>query len=231
MKKLHLFLSLLFLNSIQAQQGLQTLGGNAQIALTDFANKKTSAPPPLNIQGSQYFGLEFNKAELEYFGRDINDAGYMRYNAFTDEIEMADTPYQTNSDLILIKSKDVVPTINGNRYEYLPFRINDENTKIGYLILIYKGNKYILYSNKVKKFMEAKIARTSLENSFPPRYVDDSKVFISISGNTPFAIKNSKKSILKIFNNSNNLKKFIKSEKIKFNSLESLIKVIDFMDQ
>lgn len=231
MKKLPLLITLITFNSILGQQGLQNLGGNAQIALTDFSNKRTSPPPPLNITGSQYFDLDFKESKLEYFERIIKDSGYMRYNAFTDEVEMADTPYQNNSDLVLIKSKDVIPTINGQRYEYLPHRLNKENTKIGYLIKVYEGSKYTLYIKKSKKFMEAKIARTSLENSFPPRYVDDSKTYISTSGNTPIAIKNSKKTVLKFFNNSSGLKKFIKNEKIKFNKTESIIKVVEYVDK
>ena len=231
MKKLLLLITLITFNSILGQQGLQNLGGNAQIALTDFSNKRTSSPPPLNIIGSQYFDLDFKESKLEYFERVIKDSGYMRYNAYTDEVEMADTPYQNNSDLVLIKSKDVIPTINGQRYEYLPHRLNKENTKIGYLIKVYEGSKYTLYTKKSKKFMEAKIARTSLENSFPPRYVDDSKTYISISGNTPIAIKNSKKTVLKFFNNSSGLKKFIKNEKIKFNKTESIIKVVEYVDK
>jgi len=231
MKKLPLLITLITFNSILGQQGLQNLGGNAQIALTDFSNKRTSPPPPLNIIGSQYFDLDFKESKLEYFERLIKDSGYMRYNAFTDEVEMADTPYQNNSDLVLIKSKDVIPTINGQRYEYLPHRLNKENRKIGYLIKVYEGSKYTLYIKKSKKFMEAKIARTSLENSFPPRYVDDSKTYISTSGNTPIAIKNSKKTVLKFFNNSSGLKKFIKNEKIKFNKTESIIKVVEYVDK
>ena len=231
MKKLLLLITLITFNSILGQQGLQNLGGNAQIALIDFSNKRTSSPPPLNIVGSQYFDLDFKESKLEYFERVIKDSGYMRYNAYTDEVEMADTPYQNNSDLVLIKSKDVIPTINGQRYEYLPHRLNKENTKIGYLIKVYEGSKYTLYTKKSKKFMEAKIARTSLENSFPPRYVDDSKTYISISGNTPIAIKNSKKTVLKFFNNSSGLKKFIKNEKIKFNKTESIIKVVEYVDK
>ena len=231
MKKLLLLITLITFNSILGQQGLQNLGGNAQIALTDFSNKRTSPPPPLNITGSQYFDLDFKESKLEYFERVIKDSGYMRYNAFTDEVEMADTPYQNNSDLVLIKSKDVIPTINGQRYEYLPHRLNKENSKIGYLIKVYEGSKYTLYIKKSKKFMEAKIARTSLENSFPPRYVDDSKTYISTSGNTPIAIKNSKKTVLKFFNNSSGLKKFIKNEKIKFNKIESIIKVVEYVDK
>ena len=65
MKKLLLLITLITFNSILGQQGLQNLGGNAQIALTDFSNKRTSSPPPLNITGSQYFDLEFKESKLE----------------------------------------------------------------------------------------------------------------------------------------------------------------------
>tara|TARA_B100001057_G_scaffold236611_1_gene236911 strand:+ start:20464 stop:21162 length:699 start_codon:yes stop_codon:yes gene_type:complete len=223
-------ISIFFILNLNCQQGMQTLGGNAQVALTDFANMRKSSPAPLNIQGSQYFNREFKDTKLEYFGRIIDNSGYMRYNAFRDEIEMADSPYQNESDLILIMSKDVIPTIGGERFEYLPHRLNNSNTKIGYLINKYIGSNYILYEKRSKKFMEAKIARTSLENSFPPRYVDDSEIYLSISGNTPFMIKNSKKSILNIFNNSTELRRFIKDEKIRFNDTESIIKVIKFIE-
>ena len=43
-------------------------------------------------------------------------------------------------------------------------------------------------------------------------------------------IKNSKKSVLKLFGNQVNLKKFIKSEKIRFDSTESLIRVLKFLE-
>ena len=57
----------------------------------------------------------------------------MRYNGFTDEIEITDSGDIESSELVLIKSDRVIPTINNEVYEYLPFRINETNTKIGYL--------------------------------------------------------------------------------------------------
>ena len=84
--------------------------------------------------------------KLEYFGKELNDTGYMRYNAFRDEIEMADTQYQKETDVILLKSADVIPLINGDRYEYLPYRLESGNAYIGYLVNIFNGenNKVIL---------------------------------------------------------------------------------------
>ena len=174
---------------------------------------------------------DFKVAKLEYFGKELNDTGYMRYNAFRDEIEMADTQYQKETDVILLKSADVIPLINGDRYEYLPYRLESGNAYIGYLVNIFNGENNKLYLKRKKTFMEAKVARTSLENSFPPRYVESEELYISSNGDTPVKLKQSKKSIINYFNsNSDKIKKFIKSEKLKVSELSSIIKIFEFAE-
>ena len=219
------------LSNLYAQDGFESLGFQAQLSIQDFSNRKASKPVQLNISGSQYFDLDFKPARLSYFGKEINNAGFMRYNGFSDEIEITDSGNVENSELILLKSDKVVPIINNEIFEYLPFRINESNTKIGYLVKIYEGTRIKLYLRKNKQFMEAKIARTSLENSFPPRYVDNIETYISIEGDTPEVLKNSKKAFLDLFNNRSDIKKFIKNEKIKFNKTESIIKVVEYVDK
>jgi len=219
------------LSNLYAQDGFESLGFQAQLSIQDFSNRKASKPLQLNISGSQYFDLDFKPARLSYFGKEINNAGFMRYNGFTDEIEITDSGNVENSELILLKSDKVVTIINNVIYEYLPFRINESNTKIGYLVKIYEGTRIKLYLRKNKQFMEAKIARTSLENSFPPRYVDNIETYISIEGDTPVVLKNSKKAFLDLFNNRSDIKKFIKNEKIKFKKTESIIKVVEYVDK
>ena len=219
------------LSNLYAQDGFESLGFQAQLSIQDFSNRKASKPVQLNISGSQYFDLDFKPARLSYFGKEINNAGFMRYNGFTDEIEITDSGNVENSELILLKSDKVVPIFNNEIFEYLPFRINESNTKIGYLVKIYEGTRIKLYLRKNKQFMEAKIARTSLENSFPPRYVDNIETYISIEGDTPVVLKNSKKAFLDLFNNRSDIKKFIKNEKIKFNKTESIIKVVEYVDK
>ena len=218
--------------NLQSQGNINgAITGATQQALIDFGNKSTRAPQPLNVQGTHYFDANFNIATLEYFGKELNDTGYMRYNAFRDEIEMADTPSQSESDVILIKSADVIPLINGERYEYLPYRLESGNAYIGYLINIFDGQEDKLFLKKKKTFMEAKIARTSLENSFPPRYVESVELYISSNGSTPVKLKQSKKSIINYFgDNSDKVKKFIKSEKLKVSELSSIIKIFEFAE-
>ena len=226
-----LFSTLLTFN-LQSQGNINNnITGATQSALIDFGNRSQRKAQPLNVQGSHYFNKDFKIAKLEYFGKELNDTGYMRYNAFRDEIEMADTQYQDETDVILLKSADVIPLINGERYEYLPYRLESGNAFIGYLVNIFDGKNDKLYLKRKKTFMEAKIARTSLENSFPPRYVESEELYISSNGGTPVKLKQSKKSIISYFkSNSDKVKKFIRSEKLKVSELSSIIKIFEFAE-
>ena len=233
MKKNYILMltSLLTFNLHSQGNNNATVTGASQQALIDFGNRSPKASQPLNIQGSHYFDENFRIAKLEYFGKELNDTGYMRYNAFRDEIEMADTPSQIESDLVLIKSADVIPLINGERYEYLPHRLDTGNAYIGYLIKIFNGERDKLFLKKKKTFMEAKIARTSLENSFPPRYVESIELYISSNGGTPIKLKQSKRSLINFFGEkSDKIKKFIKSERLKVSELSSIVKIFEFAE-
>ena len=231
MKKYLSLLSILFISHLNAQSGTNVISGAAQQAMLDFGNKSYRKAQPLNVQGSHYFDKEFKSTKLEYFGKELNDSGYMRYNAFRDEVEMADTQNQAETDIVLLKSADVIPLINGERYEYLPYRLDSGNAVIGYLINIFDGQNNKLYLKRKKTFMEAKIARTSLENSFPPRYVESIELYVSSNGDTPVKLKQNKKVIIKFFNsNSDKVKKYIKTEKLKVSELGSVIQIFEFAD-
>ena len=231
MKKYLSLLSILFISYLSAQSGTNVISGAAQQAMLDFGNKSYRKAQPLNVQGSHYFDKEFKSTKLEYFGKELNDSGYMRYNAFRDEVEMADTQNQAETDIVLLKSADVIPLINGERYEYLPYRLDSGNAIIGYLINIFDGQNNKLYLKRKKTFMEAKIARTSLENSFPPRYVESVELYVSSNGDTPIKLKQNKKVIIKFFDsNSDKIKKYIKTEKLKVSELGSVIQIFEFAD-
>ena len=231
MKKYLSLLSILFISHLSAQSGTNVISGAAQQAMLDFGNKSYRKAQPLNVQGSHYFDKEFKSTKLEYFGKELNDSGYMRYNAFRDEVEMADTQNQAETDIVLLKSADVIPLINGERYEYLPYRLDSGNAVIGYLINIFDGKNNKLYLKRKKTFMEAKIARTSLENSFPPRYVESIELYVSSNGDTPVKLKQNKKVIIKFFNSkSDKVKKYIKAEKLKVSELGSVIQIFEFAD-
>lgn len=203
----------------------------AQQAFTDLANRSKRTAKPANIQGSHYFNERFEVATLDYFGTELNDKGFMRYNAFRDEVEMASTTSQNESDLILMKSNDIVPSIGGEEYLYIPHRLEDGRAYIGYLVLLHQGNNHTVYIKRQKVFMEEVVARTGLENPFPPRFVDNIQIYVSTKGDTPVPLKQSKKGVSSFFKeNSDKVRKFIKANKLKVSETDAIIKVFEFAD-
>jgi len=203
----------------------------AQQAFTDLANRSKRTPKPSNIQGTHYFNERFEVATLDYFGTELNDKGFMRYNAFRDEVEMASTTSQNESDLILMKSNDIVPSIGGEEYLYIPHRLEDGRAYIGYLVLLHQGNNHTVYIKRQKVFMEEVVARTGLENPFPPRFVDNIQIYVSTKGDTPVPLKQSKKGVSSFFKeNSDKVRKFIKANKLKVSDTDAIIKVFEFAD-
>ena len=226
-----LFISFFFSTELFSQSGLGVMVDRAQQAFTDLANRSKRTAKPANIQGSHYFNERFEVATLDYFGTELNDKGFMRYNAFRDEVEMASTTSQNESDLVLMKSNDIVPYIGGEKYLYIPHRLEDGRAYIGYLVLLHQGNNHTVYIKRQKVFMEEVVARTGLENPFPPRFVDNIQIYVSTRGDTPVPLKQSKKGVSSFFKeNSDKVRKFIKANKLKVSETDAIIKVFEFAD-
>ena len=226
-----LFISFFFSTELFSQSGLGVMVDRAQQAFTDLANRSKRTAKPANIQGSHYFNERFEVATLDYFGTELNDKGFMRYNAFRDEVEMASTTSQNESDLVLMKSNDIVPYIGGEKYLYIPHRLEDGRAYIGYLVLLHQGNNHTVYIKRQKVFMEEVVARTGLENPFPPRFVDNIQIYVSTKGDTPVPLKQSKKGVSSFFKeNSDKVRKFIKANKLKVSETDAIIKVFEFAD-
>ena len=226
-----LFISFFFSTELFSQQGLGVMVDRAQQALTDLGNRSSRKPKPLNIQGTHYYNENFEVATLDYFGKELNDKGFMRYNAFRDEIEMASTTSQNESDLILMKSNDIVPVIGGEKYIYIPHRLEDGRAYIGYLVLLHEGKNHVVYVKRQKVFMEEVVARTGLENPFPPRFVDNIQIYVSTNGDTPTPLRLSKKGVSSFFKeNSDKIRKFIKANKLKVSETSAIKKIFEFAD-
>ena len=89
-----LFVTFFFPTELFSQQGFGGMVDRAKQAMTDLGNRSSRKPKPINIQGTHYFNEDFEVATLDYFGTELNDKGFMRYNAFRDEIELASTTTQ-----------------------------------------------------------------------------------------------------------------------------------------
>lgn len=228
MKNIILFILVLTQSNFSfSQSGIS----NSQDGILSYGIIVTRQVPSLRTKGSQYYDETFKLSFIKYFNKRLAKDGYMRYNAFTDEIELADTPYAKLSDISLLKDKDLVPVISGETFIYIPHRLKDGRAILGYLIELFKGNKYRLFEKRNKIFMEEKKARTSLENSFPPRYVSEIDLYVSIDNQTPIVIPSRKKDFISLFIEDQYLiKSFIRDNKLKFNKLESLLEIIKYAE-
>ena len=136
---------------------------------------------------------------------------YIRHNAYSDELEMAISPYQNASDQILIKTKEVFCEIEGITFKLLPYISKSSGQpEIGYLQSIFEGEKYSVYLNQTKVFMKQQPARTSLERSFPPRFVDSEVYYYSVNGETPKYLEYLQREFKKLFKDKGKAKDLLK---------------------
>lgn len=185
-----------------------------------------------NIKGSPYFEETFAIAEVDYFGETLKDKTYLRYNAFSDELEMGTFPDQKTTEEILLKNNKIVTNFGGKRYEYLPYKTKEGNyTKMGYFVVLVENKNYSLYLKRSKVFMEATVARTSLERAFPARFIDNIEYYYNYEGNTLQNIKASKNGLINTFkNHSDFIKTYLKTNKVRFKDDASIVNVFNFVN-
>ena len=183
------------------------------------------------IKGSPYFNESFELAEIEYFGKILNDKIYLRYNALNDEMEMSLNSSSTDSDNVLIKNNKVSCIINNEKYKYLGFTPENSNPIIGYLSVLFLGKSLTLYERKKKIYMQATKARTSLERPFPARYTDKIEYYFSINNGSIFEIKINKKDLFRKLNSyGESIKNYLSLNKIKIRSKEDLLSLFKYLD-
>ena len=184
------------------------------------------------ISGSPYFEESFKTAQIGYFGEILKENIYVRYNAYSDEMEMAKSEFQTSSDDALIKNKKVTCTLNGYSYKYLEYIKENEQPAVGYVKELFKGNKFSFYVRETKEYKEGVKAKSSLERSFPPRFTDKTDYYIALGDDSLKQTKLSKKQIIKALSSyEQEIKDFINLNKVKLRNSSDLIKLLNFLEE
>lgn len=202
-------------------------------AFSDLRNRKTKrSAPPKNIKGTYYFESQFLPSQVTYFGEKLKGNVLLRYNAYNDELEIGKTNDQEDSEEILLKSAKVEATIAGEHYRLLSYRPKEDAfPQVGYLVVLSDGDKYKLFLQRKKVFMDAVEARTGLERSFPARFVEEENYFYQVGEQTPRPMKKSKSALKKIFKGqSSNLNQILKEQKLKANNTSDLTAIFDAMN-
>ena len=204
-------------------------------AYKDLTNRieRNGVSKGLDIKGSPYFNPKFKEATVIYFEKPLDEKVQLRYNAFSDELEMSLSPNPTESDQALIKNNNVFCELDGEVFKYLPLSGgNKKLAKVGYVKEIYKGQRFSIYLRERKMYREAKKERTSLERSFPARFTDEYEWYFQKNNGPLEFIKPNKKTFKALFKaDLDHLNIFLKTKKGDFKDLEYLQKLVRFLDE
>tara|TARA_Y100001933_G_scaffold43527_1_gene40887 strand:+ start:4443 stop:5207 length:765 start_codon:yes stop_codon:yes gene_type:complete len=191
-----------------------TLGQERSISLDD-------------IEGSVYLDVEFYNGTVYYLNEEYQNFP-MRYDAYNDEIEIKRS--DSRQLQALHKSPAISCEIKGQRVVYLEYQNKDGSLSEGYLFRYFEGPSYSFYVKHAKIFKEAKQAKTSLQVSFPHRFVDDEQFYIKLADGVPTFTKPQKNQLLEIFgkNNERAVKRFIKENRLNLSNIDDMVKLVAY---
>jgi len=179
-----------------------------------------------NVKGSPYYNENFLLGSVYVKDKAVKEKFEIRYNSYYDEMEIK----KNNAIETLIKDEDYSCSIMGVTYIYHTYQLKkNKGYKSGYLKVLHKGQNTALLMQESTKYKEALQAKTSMTSSFPARFVQKVKYFY-LNTNDSSAKPLHKKSILEAFSadNKDEIKSYIKSEKIDLENTDDLIKLFKF---
>ena len=181
-----------------------------------------------SIEGSPYMSNTFAPGQL-YYGDEAVGNIFYRHNAYNEEIEIKQTNSEAASILGLSKDKNIRLVVNGKSTSFKTIVDRNGNTKNAYLTLLADGD-YKLYKHLEVVFKEAKKAENSFVTGSPAKFTQFTEYFLE----KPDAKRidqielNTKKFIQCV--GKDELKSFLKENKIKLKSESDLIKAVDFLN-
>ncbi|PJB11616.1 MAG: hypothetical protein CO119_11120 [Flavobacteriales bacterium CG_4_9_14_3_um_filter_40_17] len=177
--------------------------------------------------GSPYFNDNFETG-TPYIKNEQQPKFPMRFNAYSDEIEMM--PSGNEEVYNMIKKGYIKAEIGGKVYSLHFFLDKNNNEKEGYLIELSQPGKVQLFFKPIKILTKAKEPSSSYETYFPPSYVDQSEFYIITDKHPTAKIFNlKKKDILNLLNDkSTEIELFVKKNKLNYKNEADVTKTFNY---
>lgn len=180
-----------------------------------------------NIKGSPYYNEQFSPANVAPFDKVF----LVRYNAALDAMEVikgTDTLIMgKNRNYIIKQSKD------NTTYRILEYD-KSKKERLGYYVQLTPNGKVVLYRKDRKKFVEVKkSAYNGNLNGTSAHFKSQKSEFYIEKGNSGNVMKlpKKKKKVIALFpEKADQIKAFLKENKIKFHKEKSLIKLVNFIN-
>lgn len=176
------------------------------------------------IKAQAYINENFIAGTIYKDNQIIQQDVPMRYNAFSDQIEMENN----NSVSALIKDPDLIVKILNNVYVLVP--LNGSNEDGGYFNLVMDGEHYDLYKKTKATFIQPYYAKTSYESDRDPRF-DKVKNYYLVSNGKFYEIPNRESQIMKVMDDKKKeVKSFMKKNTLDLDEEKDLAKIIKYYD-
>jgi RecG-like helicase len=173
------------------------------------------------IQGTPYFPNNFILGKAMC----CNETVPMRYDMYSDQIE-----YNKDGTTFILEKKEPYTKIIFNDSKTTLVLENINNTP-HYFILLADGNNSLLKKASVKIQSAMKSSTALVNNEHPAYFQSNAPVYYIKTPNKECQLIKNTNDILEIFpEKKDEIKTFLKSNKIKFSKEEDLISVINFVN-
>lgn len=202
--------------SLNAQVGSFVLGNN-QVGVTFLPGEKES-PDIEKIKHKTYLTSNYEPATIN----DLKETVFLRYNMFKDEMEFT----KNGNVYYMNKNKDIVITFKNLNSTYKTLFYKD---KLQYFQIHNQGDNQLL-SKQIVSYLEPKPAATSYQKAKPADFKRESdKYYVKFQDNSIVELPTRKKNFYEVFgNNSQEIKKFVKANKISIKDINDLKQVINY---
>lgn len=204
---------------------------HSQIVIPNTLKKpKTQTIDASKVKGTMYEDDNFVKGLLiDELGKRQKDY-YIRYNAYTDEVELITGIGSKNISAMLSNSPGIYAKIGNKQYQRINFRTN-KGVKIDRIAIKLAGNNDILlYKFLEKEFIPEKKAKTSLEKDVPAKFRTKQDYYILIN-ETLHEVTLNKKKMAKLFpKQKKEIETYIKKEKLNLKKEVGVIALINYLD-
>ncbi len=199
-------------------------------ALLKFINTKQKDPYEIdwnNVKGSPYL-YEKYKVGTFFIGNKSYGNVLMRLNTYSDEIELLPENGQETEALMKVANSKV--TFENKTLKVYTFNDEEGYEQQGYFLVLSDQKNVSLLLRKKCKFSPNEKAPTANQANRAAKFTQYDRYYIVKEGNKPVLVSPKKKSVLKLFpEKAAEIKKYIKTEKLKLKKQDDFAKLITFI--
>jgi hypothetical protein len=180
------------------------------------------------IEGSPYANKTFLLGVIYQEGKPVYDNVLLRYNIFSDEIEIKKSENSTEASYdALIKDPKSTVKIATTIYSFVPFE--DSLEKGHYFSIVSKENAFDLYKKTEVDYSGPYTAKTSYERHRPAKFTQKNTYFLVSKNGTLYELPDSKSKISKVMKGKEiEVKSYIKKNKLDFKKENDLVKLVKY---